>query len=133
MWKTERDSAIKVFDRIGNFDREIQCYSILTQHEVTEIEGFTVPQLLGHDEELRVIEMTIVSAPYTLDFGKAYPHRRPEYTAEQIAQADSLSEELFEGNWPLVESAMFGLECLGIYYVDANPRNIDCAGHPGAV
>jgi len=30
--------------------------------------GFHVPQLLGADDELMAIEMTIVSPPYLLDF-----------------------------------------------------------------
>lgn len=135
IWKTTpSDSAIKVYDKLGNFEREIECYRILDEHNVAVIEGFNVPQLLGNDESLRVIEMTIVSAPYILDFGKAYVHQRPDcYTPEQLAEADALSEELFEGNWTLVESAIHKLECIGIYYVDANPRNIDCTGHPKAI
>ncbi len=81
VWKTDYDSAIKVFDRIGNFEREIQCYRILSEHKVTEVEGFNIPQLVGEDADLRVIELTIVAAPYILDFGKAWVHRRPDYSS----------------------------------------------------
>jgi hypothetical protein len=41
--------------------------------------GFNVPQLIGFDDELHVIEMTVVKRPFVLDFAAAYLDVRPEF------------------------------------------------------
>lgn len=64
VWKTNRESAIKVFDRFENFEREKSCYEILQQRRIIEIRGFSIPTFLDCDETLRVLEMSIVSPPY---------------------------------------------------------------------
>ncbi len=71
VWKTNRETAVKVFDRIGNFDREVACYLKLKERDVYEIAGFTVPRLIDFDSEFHVVEMSIVAPPYLLDFGKS--------------------------------------------------------------
>ncbi|MEM8912921.1 MAG: hypothetical protein AAGC97_14230 [Planctomycetota bacterium] len=76
--------------------------------------------------------MTIVAPPFILDFGKAYIHRRPDFDAIVMEEYRQERREWFEGNWDLVESAVSGLEALGIYYWDARPGNIDCRNHPSA-
>ena len=133
VWKTARNSAIKVFERQGNFDRELQCYKILQDLAINDINGFTVPELYGSDSELRVIEMSIVAAPFLLDFGKAYVGCPPEFSSEVMDDYNTEREELFEGNWDLVQSAIGRLRSYGIYYSDARPGNINCFGHPRAV
>ncbi len=70
VWKTDQNSAIKVFDRISNFKTELRCYEILKEHDVSELDGFTIPILLGSDKELRVIEMSIVSPRTSLTSAK---------------------------------------------------------------
>ncbi|MCA9135129.1 MAG: hypothetical protein KDB00_00180 [Planctomycetales bacterium] len=61
VWKTSRDTAVKVFDRIGNFDRELACYRIFSEFELCELDGFAIPEMLGFDEETRVIELQITT------------------------------------------------------------------------
>ena len=39
---------------------------------VEDILGFNVPQLLGHDDESSLIQMTVVERPFVLDFAGAY-------------------------------------------------------------
>ncbi len=63
VWKTNRETAVKVFDRIGNFDREVHCYLKLKERDIDEIAGFTVPRLIDFDSEFLVVEMSIVSPP----------------------------------------------------------------------
>ncbi len=72
VWKTDRDTAIKVFDLQKNFERELECYQIFKNRNVSELLGFTIPELIGSDCNLRIIEMSIVVPPYVLNFGKAY-------------------------------------------------------------
>ena len=133
VWQTDENSAIKVYDRKSNFDREIACYSLLQFHGVNEIDGFAIPELLGDDEDLRVIELSIVSPPYLLDFGKAYVHQRPEFDQATLDQDEEIRSELFGENWGMVQSAIWSLESYGIFYMDARPGNIDCTDHPDAV
>ena len=73
VWETSQRSAIKVYRENGeiNFNREFRCYRILAEHGITELKGFNIPQMIDSESRLLVIEMTIVSAPYILDFGKA--------------------------------------------------------------
>lgn len=54
VWKTGRDTAIKVYDRIANFDREMARDRILSEFELRDLNGFAIPELLGSDEETRV-------------------------------------------------------------------------------
>jgi hypothetical protein len=132
VWKTSENSAIKVFDRSRNFETELACYEILGGHNVTEIEGFTIPLLIGSDATLRVIEMSIVAPPYILT-GKAYINFPPDFSPEVLEEYQSEREEWFEGNWDLVQSAVGSLEGYGIFYWDARPGNINCKNHPEAI
>ena len=104
VWKTgtERASAIKVFDRQRNYLNEIEIYLILESHEVSEIKGFTIPKLIDFDDELWIIELSIVSPPYLLDFGKASVGFPPPFTAEQMLEYETERKQLFGRNWVLV-------------------------------
>lgn len=132
VWKTNRETAVKVFDRIGNFDREVYCYLKLKERDIDEIAGFTVPRLIDFDPEFLVVEMSIVSPPYLLDFGKSWM-TRPDYTSEQWAEYEEEKSSLFDGNWELVQSALSALKKYGIWYIDPTPNNINCEKHPLAV
>lgn len=132
VWKTDRESAVKVFDRIRNFDREVACYLKLKERDIDEIAGFTVPTLIDFDRDYLVVEMSIVSPPYLLDFGKS-SLSRPDYTPEQWAEYEEEKSSLFDGNWALVQSALSALKMYGIWYIDPTPNNINCETHPLAV
>lgn len=106
VWPTSNKTAIKVFDRERNFNSELGCYEILRENEISELEGFTIPHLISCDEELLIVEMSIVAPPFILDFGKAYIHRRPDFSADIMEYDESERREMFEGNWNLVDSAV---------------------------
>ena len=59
--------AIKVLRWDELYQREKQVYERLRELEVKIVEGFNVPQLIGYNDELRVLEMTIVKRPFVLD------------------------------------------------------------------
>src|SRR5262245_39071369 len=61
-------SAIKVHQQQSAYCRERDVYLRLKQHNVKTACGCHVPQLLAYDDELWVIEMTVVSRPFVLDF-----------------------------------------------------------------
>jgi len=71
VWQTSRHSALKVFVRNDTYVRERDCYRRLLENSVRRLAGFAVPQLLDFDNRFMAIEMTIVTPPCLLDFGKA--------------------------------------------------------------
>jgi hypothetical protein len=124
VWKTNRETAIKAFERQANYTVELECYKRLATASISEIGQFSVPRLIGYDDELWVIEITIVEPPFILDFGKCYLDRPPDYSAEVLANDEERNREVFEDRWPEVKSLLWALRQHGIYYMDPKPGNI---------
>jgi hypothetical protein len=82
VWRTSRQSAVKIFERQSNYVRERDCYRLLKSLSVSEIEGFSIPRLIDSDDELLVVEMDIVSPPFLLDFAKAYLDGPPDFSQD---------------------------------------------------
>src|SRR6266545_4737128 len=68
VFSTDAGTAVKSFAGLDPFERELRCYQRLFEHDVDKVLGHQVPRLVGWDEKLLVLEMTIVSRPYLLDF-----------------------------------------------------------------
>ncbi|TXT22209.1 MAG: hypothetical protein FD138_3634 [Planctomycetota bacterium] len=85
VYSTSRQSAIKVFRHERLFQRERDVYQRLAERHVVRILGFDVPQLVSFDNDLWVVEMTIVSPPFVLDFAGAYLDQKPDYPPEVLA------------------------------------------------
>jgi hypothetical protein len=94
--------ALKFFRFKDAYRREKHAYQRLEAFGVSRILDFNVPQLLRFDDELQVLEMTIVKRPFILDFAGAYLDRRPEFSAEVWAQWEAEKREQFEAHWPKV-------------------------------
>ena len=124
VWRTNRDTAVKVFEREENYCRERDSYQRLMEQEIISIDGFAVPRLNDCDDELLVVEMDIVSPPFVLDFGKCYLDIRPDFSPEVMADWEAEQRELREERWPAVQSILGRLEQVGIYYQDVRPGNI---------
>lgn len=122
-------NAIKIHERREPYLRERDVYLRLKELQIESIQGHAIPQLISYDDELLVIEMSIVSRPFVLDFGGAYLDRAPDYDAEIIAQWELDKQEQFEDNWPKAVSILSGLRRFGIYVVDVNPGNIGFVNH----
>src|SRR5258708_1761276 len=99
-------------------------YLRLTEHGVTTVRGCNVPRLLHYDDDLWVIEMTIVTRPFVLDFAGAYLGSRPEFSEEIWAEWEAQKREQFGGRWSTVEHVMDAFEELEIYLVDVTPTNV---------
>jgi hypothetical protein len=102
VWPSNHETAVKVFERQHNYLLERESYQRLDAAGVTELRGVAVPELVDFDDELLVVEMTIVSPPFLLDFGKVHFDRRPEFSAETLAEWRESMYELFEDRWPEV-------------------------------
>ncbi len=118
------DVAIKVLRWDEFYQREKQAYERLREFGVSAVRSFNVPQLIGSDDDLRVLEMTIVKRPFVLDFAGAYLDTRPEFPADVWADWEADKREQFEGRWPVVQEVLAAFEELGIYLLDVSPANI---------
>jgi len=116
--------AVKFHDQEIAYNREVRVYLRLSDLEITHILGHRVPILIGYDDELLAIEMTIVSPPFCLDFGEAYLDRPPAYSPEVWADWREMKSMAFENDWPHVEEILREFESFGIYIADVNPGNI---------
>ena len=99
-------------------------YQRLQEAGVSEVRGFHVPQLLRADDDLRVIEMTIVTRPFLLDFAGAALDVRPEFSEEIWAEWETQKKEQFGDRWETVRAVLDTLEGLGVYLLDVSPSNI---------
>jgi hypothetical protein len=126
--KSERGQAVKFFHDRDVYRRELRAYQILRERDIDEIKGFQVPRLIRSDDELRAIEMTIVQAPYLLDFAAAYTsteYERLEFTQEVMEERETYWAEVFEERWPVVQElcSAFTRET-GLILLDLSPNNI---------
>ncbi|MEQ8846819.1 hypothetical protein [Botrimarina sp.] len=71
-----------------------------------------------------MLEITLVSPPYVIDFGKSYLDHPPEHSPETLAEHEADQIELWGEKIGEVNAILWRLERMGIYYTDATPRNI---------
>lgn len=117
-------TAIKVHREMDPFLRECLVYERLSAARVTSIMDFHVPELLRIDDELRVLEMTIVTRPFLLDFAGAYLDFKPSFPEEVWADWEAEKQEQFGGQWRTVQTVLDSLAELDIYMIDVSPSNI---------
>jgi hypothetical protein len=116
--------AIKVHKQEACYIRERDVYLRLKELEITSIKGCNVPELVGHDDELRALEMTVVTRPFVLDFAGAFLDRAPSFSDEVMADWHAEKCEQFGTRWPDALAILRELECFGVFMIDVNPGNI---------
>jgi hypothetical protein len=116
--------AIKAHRFEELYFREKLAYERLRKLEINSIQGFNVPEMADFDDNLRILEMTIVKRPFVLDFAAAYLERRPEFPPEIWAEWEAEKREQFEERWPIVQQILDSFEEIGIYLMDVSPANI---------
>jgi hypothetical protein len=121
---TPTRSAIKVHEQEPCYRRERDIYLRLKEHDLREICGCTVPELIEYDDTLWIIEMSLVSPPYVLDFAGAYLDWSPDFSEEVMADWRADKQEQFGKQWPEVLAILACLESYGIYTEDVSPSNI---------
>lgn len=122
---TDMATAVKVHARREPFERELACYRLQERYGVIDVCGFHVPQLISFDDELLVIEMTVVEPPFLLDFAGAYLRNAPDFPEEVMEQWREEKREQFGERWPEVETAVEWLRTrLGIVLLDIHPWNV---------
>ena len=122
---TSRQSAIKVLRYEPLYQRERDVYLRLHARRAVQVMGFKIPRMLRADDELWVIEMTIVSPPFVLDFAGAYLDKRPEYPEDVMAEWQAEKAEQFGDRWSTVRLVMAEFAGMGVYLADVKPGNIE--------
>lgn len=117
-------TAIKVHRSVEPYLRERAVYERLKDARVSEVLGFNVPQPVRFDDALRVIEMSIVTRPFLLDFAGAWLDARPDFPDETWVEWEAEKREQFDDHWPKVRAVLGALEALDIHMVDVSPSNI---------
>ena len=117
-------TAVKGFREIDPYLRERHAYERLREASIAKISGFNVPQLIRFDDNLWVVEITIVTRPFVLDFAGSYLDMPPEFSDEIWEEWESEKMEQFENRWPIVQSLLGELENLGIHLLDVSPSNV---------
>lgn len=117
-------TAIKAHRAAEFYLRERDAYERLKVASVSNILGFNVPQLIRCDDELNVVEMSIVSRPFVLDFAGAFLDALPEFPEEAWDHWLNEKMEQFGDRWLKVVAIREVLEELDIYMVDVSPSNI---------
>ncbi len=117
-------TAVKAHRSSEPYFRERAAYERLREARVTELLGFHVPQLIRVDDRLLVIEMTIVTRPFVLDFAGAWLDAPPHFPDEIWAEWEAEKQGQFEHRWPKVQAVLGALEDLDIHMVDVSPSNI---------
>lgn len=119
-------TALKVFRQEQSYRRELGCYKRLSEFGVRGVAGHEVPVLIDEDDALLVIEMTIVTPPYVLDFAAAYLDEPPSWPPEVIDEWRAERMQLFSPEqWVIVEQIIKELEIdYGIHLTDVHPGNI---------
>lgn len=122
--KKRAKAAIKVHQREPDYRRERDVYLRLQENELNSIHGCHVPELVRYDDELWIIEMTVVKRPFVLDFAGAFLDKGPDFSEEVLADWRAEKEEQFGPRWAEVEGILRFLEGYGIYMIDVSPNNI---------
>jgi hypothetical protein len=122
---TDRQSALKAFKYEPLYQRERDVYLRLQEQGIVEMAGFKLPRLLGSDDDLWIVEMTIVSPPFALDFAGAYLDHKPEYPEDVLQEWLAEKLEQFGDRWPEVRLVMAAFARLGIFLADVKPGNVE--------
>jgi hypothetical protein len=126
VFATSRATAVKALKYRRLYCQERDVYRRLQERAIRQIAGFEIPSLIDFSDDFSVIEMTIVTAPYILDFAGASLDQSRPYPEDVVREWLDEKQEQFGADWPLVRRAIHGFEALGIYLKDVHPGNAAC-------
>ena len=124
--RSNRFTAVKFFDRLDRFDRELEVYQVLKAKGIRRVAGHNVPVLREWDEGLRAMEMSIAERPFLLDFaGAKLPHEVPDFEQHVLDEHLERMREMFEDRWgdALHVVEMFR-QATGYILLDIHPGNV---------
>jgi len=118
------EGALKIHYSEAPSRREKAVYERLGESGVIAIRGFRVPELIASDDTLFALEMTVVKAPFVLDFAASSLDFEPEFSDEIWEEWSRKNEEQIGADWAMAQAILQELQELGIYMLDPSPGNI---------
>jgi hypothetical protein len=127
VWSTSHRTALKIHRRLADYSRERDAYVRFAGAK--QIAGHWIPKLIAFDNTLMAIEMTVVEAPFVLDFASAYPvHEAPDFPPEVMQDWLEEKREQFGEDWPKAAAVIRAMERdFGLRLLDVHPANIRSA------
>jgi hypothetical protein len=125
VWLTDRPSAVKVHERTESYQHERDAYIRLLNVGVDSAGEFQIPTLIDFDDALLVIEMSIVSPPFVVDFASCRLDHASGLIEDEGNTLDDMVRERFGEQADDVlqlRDRLIGLA--GIYLWDLHPENI---------
>ena len=95
VWPTDRTTAVKIHERAESYRAERNAYIRFRDVGLTDVNGFAVPELVGHDDDLLAIEMTMVSPPFVVDFASVVLDIDPELIEDEGHTLEDMVRERF--------------------------------------
>jgi hypothetical protein len=133
VWSTTVYSAVKAHERGESYRAERNAYMRFRDVGLDEVNGFAVPALLDFDDDLLVIEMTIVPPPFVVDFASVVLDIDPELIEDEGHTLEDLVRERF-GDDRVGDVLGIRDELIvraGAYLSDLHGHNIKFGGGPG--
>lgn len=128
VWLTSRHSAVKIHERSESYRAERNAYIRLRELHVTEIAGFRVPFLHNYVDDLLALEMTVVTAPYLLDFASAKIDAAHDLIEDEGHTIIDMIRERFDDQADDVIALVDELgSYAGVYLTDVHRHNIKFA------
>ncbi len=124
VFASDQQTAIKVHEREHAYRQELAVYQRLRECKIERVAGHFVPQLFDWDDARLIIEMSIVSRPFVLDFASATLDEAPDFPDHVLEERDERWRKLFDENWEHVATIVSALERCGIHLLDPHPGNI---------
>lgn len=117
-------TAIKVFGSPLPHQTERDAYPRLSSAAVQRIAGYVVPQLVGWDDQIGVVEMTVFRPPSVLDLAGASLDTAPDFPEDVLAEWLAEKREQFGDDWPSAAAVISGLARPGVHMLDVHPGSI---------
>ena len=117
---------MKVHQYRDRFEQELAVYRRLADENVTQILGANVPKLVDFSTELCVLEMTVVTRPFVIDFASSTLDIPPDFPDEVWRMKFEEWEEEFGSRWTWASRIFDYLKNKhGVWHTDFSPRNVD--------
>jgi hypothetical protein len=128
VYATDTKTAIKSYRYARLYENERNVYFRLQTRGITSVLQFSVPRLIAYNDHLAVLEMSIASRPFILDFAGAYLDKQPPFDSEQMQEWQAEKAELFGRRWGEVRRAYYTFRSFGILLNDLKPGNVSFPG-----
>lgn len=126
----DHHTAVKVHSREEGYQPELAVYRRLAHLRITQLHGLTIPRLIDQRDDLKLIQMDFVSAPYLLDFA-GVSFSPPDFPEDTMNRWHASIRNFFGPNAPIAYAVYESLRRHGMYYMDFRPSNLKLDGLPG--